>query len=283
MSTVGVGPPELELLPPDDVAGQSTPFERPKGFLATAGDMVIFAWEGIAGMRRLRPMAAEVIRQAGILVTGSILVLMLISFFSGGTCGLEMNFISRTFGVDPLSPGFVELCTFREITPFVFGYILAAKVGCGMVAEIGAMQVHEEVDALDSMGVRSMSHLVSARMAAAMIALPLAYMLAMAAAYVASWLEIVVRFGDISGGTYKFIFFNWLSTTDFIDICAKGALMSAFIITTSLYFGYNLRGGPVEVGVATARSMAVNLIGVTFINTICTLLFWGPHPNQPFG
>ena len=280
MTTVDV---DGAALPPGEEEQHQVLFDRPAGFVATVGDIVLFTAKAVTGMRRLGPMAAEVIRQAGIIATGSISILMLISFFSGGTCGLEMEVIARTFGVSTLAPGFVELCTFREITPFVFGYILAAKVGCGMVAELGAMQVHDEVDALDSMGVRSMAYLVSARMAAALIALPLAYMLALAAAYIGSWLEVVDRFGDISGGTYKFTFFNWLSTTDFIAICAKGALMSTFVIVTSLYFGYTLRGGPVEVGVATARSMAVNLIGVTVINTTCTLLFWGAHPNQPFG
>jgi phospholipid/cholesterol/gamma-HCH transport system permease protein len=108
-------------------------------------------------------------------------------------------------------------------------------------------------------------------------------MLCLGAAGLASWLQVVKRFGDISGGTYDFIFFNWFRPIDFLIILLKAGLMSIFAICTSLYFGYQVRGGPVEVGIATARSMAVNLIGITLINTSITLIFWGASPNQPFG
>lgn len=253
------------------------------GFIASAGEFLRFTASVVAEVRHLGPFMAEVLRHAGLLATGSVAVLMTVSFLSGSTCGLEMNVISRTFGVDPLSAGFVELCTFREITPFVFGYILAAKVGCGIVAEVGAMKVTEEVDALEAMGVHAIRHLLATRMAAAALALPVAYLLCLGAAGLASWLQIVVRFGDISGGTYDFVFFNWFRPTEFLIILLKAGLMSAFAISTSLYFGYNVRGGPVEVGIATARSMAVNLIGITVINTSITLIFWGANPNQPFG
>jgi phospholipid/cholesterol/gamma-HCH transport system permease protein len=252
-------------------------------FVRTSGDVLRFTFQVAGEMRHLRPFMGEVIRHAGILATGSVLVLMAISFLSGSTCGLEMNVISRTFGVDPLSAGFVELCTFREITPFVFGYILAAKVGCGIVAELGAMRVSEEVDALETMGVHSIRHLLATRMLAAGLALPIAYMLCLGAAGLASYMQIVLRFGDISGGTYDFVFFNWFRPLEFAVILLKAGLMSAFAISTALYFGYHVRGGPVEVGIATARSMAVNLIGITVINTSVTLIFWGANPNQPFG
>jgi phospholipid/cholesterol/gamma-HCH transport system permease protein len=252
-------------------------------FLRTSGDVLRFTLRVAGEMRHLRPFMGEVLRHAGILATGSVLVLMSISFLSGSTCGLEMNVISRTFGVDPLSAGFVELCTFREITPFVFGYILAAKVGCGIVAELGAMRVSEEVDALETMGVHSVRHLLATRMLAAGLALPIAYMLCLGAAGLASYMQIVLRFGDISGGTYDFVFFNWFRPLEFVVILLKAGLMSAFAISTALYFGYHVRGGPVEVGMATARSMAVNLIGITVINTSVTLIFWGANPNQPFG
>ena len=56
-----------------------------------------------------------------------------------------------------------------------------------------------------------------------------------------------------------------------------------FVLTTCLYFGYRVRGGPIEVGVATARSMMVNIIGITLISAIGTMLFWGANPRIPFG
>ena len=58
-------------------------------------------------------------------------------------------------------------------------------------------------------------------------------------------------------------------------------VISFAVIVTALYYGYRVRGGPVEVGVATARSMAVNLMSVTVLNMVMTFIFWGFNPNLP--
>ena len=225
----------------------------------------------------------EAIRQAAIIATGSTMVILAITFLAGGSCGLESTALARSFGVDPIAGGFSTWCTLREVVPFVFGYIVAAKVGCGMVAEIGAMQVHEEVDALDTMGVRSISYLVTTRMIAAAIVLPIAYLLAVASAYFAAFLMSVKRFGDVSQGTWELFFFNFQDPWDLVYSLVKGLVIAAFVITTSLYYGYKVRGGPVEVGTATARSMAVNIIGVTLISMVGTLIFWSANPRIPVG
>ncbi len=222
-------------------------------------------------------------RQAALIATGSTLVIMAIAFLAGGSCGLESTALARSFGVDPVAGGFSTWCTLREVVPFVFGYILAAKVGCGMVAELGAMRVAEEVDALDVMGVRSVAYLVTTRMLAAAIVLPIAYTLAVASAYLAAFLMSVERFGDVSPGTWELFFYNFQDPIDLIYSTVKGLTIAAFVISTSLYFGYHVRGGPIEVGTATARSMAVNIIGVTMISMVGTLVFWGANPRIPIG
>jgi phospholipid/cholesterol/gamma-HCH transport system permease protein len=217
------------------------------------------------------------------LAVGSVLVIMAIAFLAGGSCGLESTFLARQFGFAPVAGGFSTWCTLREVVPFVFGYILAAKVGCGMVAEIGAMQANEEVDALETIGVRSIPYLVSTRMLAAAIVLPGAYILAVASAYTAAYLMSVIRFGDVSQGTWELFFFNFQDISDLIYSVVKGMVIAGFVVSTALFFGYRVRGGPVEVGVATARSMAVNIVGVTFISMLGTLIFWGANPRIPIG
>jgi phospholipid/cholesterol/gamma-HCH transport system permease protein len=231
----------------------------------------------------VRGLAGEVLRQAAFIATGSTLVIVAIAFLAGGSCGLESTVLARGFGFDPIAGGFSGWCTLREVVPFVFGYILAAKVGCGFVAELGAMRVGEEIDALEAMGVRSLAHLVTVRLVACAIVLPLAYALSIASSYAAAYLMSVVRFGDVSPGTWDLFFLTFQDGWDLLYSAIKGLTIAAFVIVTALYHGYNVRGGPIEVGVATARSMAVNIIGVTAISMVGTLIFWGANPRIPVG
>jgi phospholipid/cholesterol/gamma-HCH transport system permease protein len=271
----------------DTISGSALPAELPGvprlGFFGLVGDVAAFTAIAVREIPRARAFGAEILRQAAIIATGSVLVIMCISFLAGGSCGLESTSLARSFGVDPVAGGFSTWCTLREVVPFVFGYILAAKVGCGIVAELGAMQVAEEVDALDVMGVRSIAYLVTTRLIATMIVLPIAYLLAVASSYLAAYLMSVKRFGDVSPGTWELFFYNFQDPFDLVYSMVKGMLIALFVISTALYFGYKVRGGPIEVGTATARSMAVNIIGVTLISMVGTLIFWGSNPRIPVG
>jgi phospholipid/cholesterol/gamma-HCH transport system permease protein len=169
----------------------------------------------------------------------------------------------------------------REIVPFVVGFIVAAKVGGGIVAELGAMRVNDEIEAMDTMGVPSMVFAVASRLAAVFIVLPIAYLVALGAAEGAAWIGSFVRSGSVSQGTWEFAFYTVTGVTDIVLSFVKGLVMTIAVVLVALYFGYNVRGGPVEVGTATARSMAVNLILVTVLNMIMTLLFWGFNPRLP--
>ncbi|MTD44368.1 ABC transporter permease [Conexibacter sp. W3-3-2] len=217
------------------------------------------------------------------IATGSTLVIVAVAFLAGGSCGLESTALARSFGFDPIAGGFSTWCSLREVVPFVFGYILAAKVGCGFVAELGAMRVQEEIDALESMGVRSLAYLGVTRLLACVAVLPFAYLLSIGAAYAAAYLMSVVRFGDVSPGTWSLFFFTFQDGWDLVYSMVKGTVIAAWVLLVSLYFGYGVRGGPVEVGAATARSMGVSIIGVTVISMAGTLIFWSANPRIPVG
>jgi phospholipid/cholesterol/gamma-HCH transport system permease protein len=254
-----------------------------RGPLVASGDVALFAARSFGQLRFVRSFAGEALRQAAIIATGSAVVICVIAFFAGGSCGLESSALARSFGTRPIAAGFSSWCTLREVVPFVFGYILAAKVGCGMVAELGAMRANDEVDALEAMGVRPLAHLVASRFAAAALVLPATYVLAIGSSYLAAYLMSAKRFGDVSGGTWSLFFYLFQDPVDLVYSMVKGLVITAFVITIALYFGYTVRGGPTEVGVATARSMAVNIIAVTLISMLGTLIFWGANPRIPFG
>ncbi len=262
-------------------------FDRPPAPtdpLQRAGDVVDFALRLARVLPSVRGYAAEALRQAALIATGSTLVIVAIAFLAGGSCGLESSSLARAFGTAPIAGGFSAWCTLREVVPFVYGYVLAAKVGCGFVAELGAMRVAEEVDAIEGMGVRSLAYLAGTRLVGALLALPAAYLLSIAAAYAAAYLMSVERFGDVSPGTWKLFFLTFQDWGDLVYSLLKGAVITVFVLVVALHHGYGLRGrGPVEVGVATARSMATNIVGVTIISMVGTLVFWGANPRLPFG
>lgn len=256
---------------------------QPRGWLELLGELASFGRDLARATPDVRHHAAEATRQAALIATGSTLVMLVVAFLAGGSCGLESTALARSFGFDPIAGGFSTWCSLREVVPFVFGYILAAKVGCGMVAELGAMRVQEEVDALESMGVRSLAYLAGTRLVACVVVLPFAYLLSIGAAYAAAYLMSVVRFGDVSPGTWSLFFFAFQDGWDLLYSMVKGTVIAAWVILVALFFGYGVRGGPVEVGAATARSMGVSIIGVTVISMAGTLIFWGANPRIPVG
>lgn len=253
------------------------------GPLGVTADLALFGRRLLRALPGTTPYAAEIVRQAGIVATGSTLVILAIAFLAGGSCGLEATSLARSFGFTAVAGGFSGWCTLREVVPFVFGYVVAAKVGCGLVAELGAMRVAEEVDAIDAMGVRSLAFLCGTRFLGCLAVLPFAYVLAVGSAYVAAYAISIVRVGDVAPGSWRFFFFLFQDPVDLVFSLVKGLVIVVWVIASALYFGYGVRGGPEEVGRATARSMGVNLIGVTVISMAGTLIFWGANPRLPLG
>jgi phospholipid/cholesterol/gamma-HCH transport system permease protein len=249
--------------------------------LVVLGEWAQFMWAALVGVKRLGPLAAEVLRQAAIIATGSTLVIVFVTFLIGGSCGVEASFVGQQIGAGIAAPFFAAVCTVRDIVPVLFGMILAAKVGCGMVAELGAMRVNEEVDALEAMGISSIAYLVSTRLVAASIVIPPVYLAAVAAAQFGAWLTSLVRYHAVSVGTYRVAFFIGFHPIDLLYSLVKGVAIFLVVLATALYYGYRVRGGPVEVGEAAARSMRVNLVLIALMNGITSLILWGFKPPFP--
>lgn len=246
-----------------------------KAPLVGLGEWAQFVWKALRGIRQLGPYGREILRQAALITTGSALVIVFVTALIGGTCGIESTVIARQVGAGTAAPIFAAVCTVRDIVPVLFGAILAGKVGCGMVAELGAMRVNEEVDALDVMGISSMVYLVSARIVAAAIVIPPIYLASVASAQAAAWVASFIRFGDISQGTWEQAFYGALRPEDFLLSTVKGVVIFLVVLSTALYYGYRVRGGPVEVGEASAKSMRVNLILIAVANLVLSMVLYG--------
>lgn len=263
------------------VLGPGTVVSKAKGVLETAGDITKFSFEAIRAIPKLRLYPSEMFRQAAILIVSSGFIVWLMEFVIGLQCGLEGNYTLKQIGAPVYSAIFSAWCAIREMAPYMWGYILAAKVGCGLVAEIGSMRISEEIDALEVIGVRPMAYIVATRVVGAWIALPFLYIIGLGIMYFAEWLVVVKQLGEVSNGGYLNLFWLFQNPTDFVYSLLKIMAMGTAIVFVGCYYGYKARGGPVGVGWNTAKSMMLNMVLVHVIGMFGTQLFWGLSPNAP--
>lgn len=246
------------------------------------GEIIVFANRGLTGIPRALRYTGEVWWYAAFLALGSTPVALAITYFSGSECSVEAYYsLHQLGGAESLAGVFNALCDMREITPLFFGFAVGAKVGCGLVAELGTMRINEEIDALETMGVNSVRFLVSTRMLAALLVMPLMYVLALATSFFASWVVQHFQIGLVSDGVYFSYFWRFTNPVDLFYSMIKAVVFAFTIICVAVYYGYNVTGGPVGIGRAVAKTMALSLVMTVVLNAVLTQLFWGTNPNLP--
>ena len=257
----------------------------PRGWLDSFGEVARFGTRvaGLVLSGRVFRFFGEGLRQAGILIFGSALIIWAFVFILGLQCGLQGAYFNRSIGAPSLAGLFSAYCDLREGVPYAFGYILSAKVGTGIVAEIGAMRISDEIDALEVMGIQPVTFLAATRLLGAWIAIPFLYLVGIGVAYLASYIAVVDQVGDVSSGGYSLIFWMFQSPPDLIFSLIKGMAMATVIVLVGCYYGYTASGGPVGVGTATAKSMVFNIVAVHILGMLGTVIFWGSNPRAPIG
>ena len=255
----------------------------PPRWLQEAGDLVGFAGRSVLGAARAGRYAAAILRQCALLIAGSALVLVALVMVVGGECGLFVSYLLRPLGATAQAGPVGYICGIREMFPYMFAYIFAAKVGCGLVAEIGAMRISDEIDALESVAIDPMRYLVGPRLLAVVICVPLIYVIALVAGMVGGYVVNVFQFGDISSGQYLTGYWSAQNLHDNLFSLIKAGTMAITIALVALYYGYRARGGPVGVGDAVARSMIVNLVLIHVIGATWSAVFWGTSWGLPYG
>lgn len=249
--------------------------------VTTCGDIIRFSGQVMRSLPDLRHHSGEILSQAAILILSSGLIIWLMQFVMGYQCGLEGKYFFDQLGAPLYSGAFSSWCLLREMVPYMFGYIFAAKVGCGFVAEIGSMRIAEEIDAMEVMGIKARSYLVGTRILAAWIAIPFLFFVGLGVAYVGAYLVNVYMLSGVSDGTYEFVFWLFQNPLDLTFSLIKVLAMATVIIFVSCYYGYTAAGGPVGVGQNTARSMIVNLLLIHVVGLLLTQFLWGVDPNAP--
>src|SRR6187399_632651 len=236
----------------------------------------------VLGGRVLR-FFGEALRQAVILIISSAIVIWGLVFIIGLQCGIEGAYFTRAQGTPAYAGVFSAWCDLRELVPYAFGYMMAAKVGTGIVAELGSMRISDEIDALEVMGIDSMVFLCATRLLAAWLVLPFMYIAGVGAGFFASYLAVVQQIGEVSSGGFFLVFWQFQNPPDLLFSVIKGMTMATAIVLVGCYYGYTASGGPVGGGQATAKSMILNMVLVHLIGMLGSQVFWGANPRAPIG
>jgi phospholipid/cholesterol/gamma-HCH transport system permease protein len=257
----------------------------PRDWIANFGEIAKFSGRVLGQVYGLRVFRffGEALRQAGILILSSTLVIWGLVFIIGLQCGIEGAYFNRSVGAPAYAGVFSAWCDLRELVPYAFGYMMAAKVGTGIVAELGSMRISDEIDALEVMGIDSLLFLCATRLLAAWMVLPFMYIAAVGAGFFASYLAVVQQIGEVSSGGFFLVFWMFQNPPDLLYSVLKGMFMATAIVLVGCYYGYTAGGGPVGVGTATAKSMVLNIVLVHLIGMLGTQLFWGANPRAPIG
>lgn len=258
--------------------------DRPLSWLDQAGDQLIFyvralLWTPRAARRYLKEvqrLLAEVAFGSGGLgvIGGTIGVMFAMTLFTGTVVGLQGYAALNQIGTAAFT-GFVSAYfNTREIAPLVAGLALSATVGAGFTAQLGAMRINEEVDALEGMGVRSMPYLVTTRIIAGVVAIIPLYGIGLLSSYLASR-AVTVFYNDQAAGTYDHYFNLFLSPTDVLLSFMKVLIFSVMVILAHCYYGFRATGGPAGVGVAVGRSVRTAIVLIAVTDFFLSLAIWG--------
>ncbi|MDI2029229.1 ABC transporter permease [Saccharopolyspora sp. TS4A08] len=257
---------------------------RPLAVLDTAGDQALFYLRAIAwAPRTLRRYSKEVLRLlaevtfgSGALAVlgGTIGVMVGMTLFTGTVVGMQGYTALNQLGTASFT-GFVSAYfNTREVAPLVAGLALSATVGCGFTAQLGAMRISEEIDALEVMAVRSVPFLVTTRVLAGIGAVIPLYVIGLMSSYLASRVITVYFYGQ-SAGTYDHYFHLFLPPEDVLFSFGKVLLFSLMIILVHCYYGFRAAGGPAGVGSAVGRAVRTAIISLNVLDFFLSLAIWG--------
>jgi phospholipid/cholesterol/gamma-HCH transport system permease protein len=261
---------------------------RPVDLLGRIGDHMLFYLKALAGMphaanhfrREIIRLIAEISMGAGTLamIGGTVVIVGFLTLAAGGTLAVQGYSSLGNIGIEALTGFLAAFINVRISAPVVAGIGLAATFGAGVTAQLGAMRINEEIDALESMAIRPVEYLVSTRIVAGMIAITPLYSIAVILSFVASQFTTVVLFGQ-SAGLYDHYFDTFLNPIDLLWSFLQAVLMAITILLIHTYFGYFASGGPAGVGVAVGNAVRTSLVVVVSVTLLVSLSIYGSNGN----
>ncbi|MEU8896582.1 ABC transporter permease [Nocardia sp. NPDC048505] len=249
-----------------------------------AGEQMLFYARAIAWIPRtavhyrkeVQRLLAEVTFGSGALavIGGTIGVIVFMSASVGFVVGLQGFKALDALGTSVLTGFLTAYVNTREIAPLTAALALSATVGCGFTAQLGAMRISEEIDALEVMAVPGIPFLVSTRVIAGFLAVIPLYIVGLLGTYLASR-TVSIWFEGQSSGAYDHYFSLFLPPQDVLYSFLKVLIFAFVIILVHCYYGFNATGGPSGVGIAVGRAVRSAIVLVNVLDFFLSLAIWG--------
>jgi phospholipid/cholesterol/gamma-HCH transport system permease protein len=235
--------------------------------LAAAGDLAIFSVRVLRDAVRAPREVGEIARQIYEIGWRSLPLITAAGFAVGAVMSMHTRASLERFGAEALIPAGLALALFKETGPLVTGLLFSGRVGAGIGAELGAMRVTEQIDALESLAVDSFKYLVVTRVAACVLALPILTTVMNFAGIAGGYLAETVISG-MSFALYWERAWSLISFTDFVPATLKTCVFGFIVGSVSCYLGYNTTGGTAGVGQASTRSVVFASILLILSNVV---------------
>jgi phospholipid/cholesterol/gamma-HCH transport system permease protein len=212
------------------------------------------------------------------LIGGTVVIVTTLTMSVGSFIGIQLFRTLSDIGVQALA-GFASAYINTRIgSPLISAIGLAATIGAGATAQLGAMRINEEIDALEVMGIRTITYLVSTRVVAGVVVTVPLWTIATLAGYLATRMLVVLAFGQ-APGVYDHYFHTYLQPTDLIYSMLQVIGTAITVMLVHTYYGFNASGGPAGVGEAVGRSVRASLVVAISVTLAVAMAAYGVSGN----
>lgn len=211
------------------------------------------------------------------LIGGTVVIVGFLTLSAGALVAVQGYNALANIGVDALVGFVAAFVNVRLAAPLIATVGLAATIGAGATAQLGAMRINEEIDALEVMGVRSVTFLASTRVVAGVIVVVPLYCVALLTSFVAS--KVVVAMYGQSAGVYNHYFNTFLNPIDMLWSVLLVIISGIVVMLVHTYYGYTASGGPAGVGEAVGRAVRASLVVAVFVILFASLAIYGHTGN----
>jgi phospholipid/cholesterol/gamma-HCH transport system permease protein len=256
--------------------------------IRTLGEQTAFYGNALAATPdAVRRYPGEVLRLIAVMglgsgalavIGGTVVIVGFLTLTTGALIAVQGYNTLSNVGIEALTGFLGAFLNVRFIVPATAGVALAATIGAGATAQLGAMRINEEVDALESMSIRAVTYLASTRIVAGVIAVIPIYTIAMLMGFVATRFGTTVIY-EQSKGVYDHYFSTFLHPTDLLWSFIEALAMAAAVMAVHTYYGYTATGGPAGVGEAVGRATRSSITAGVFILLTITLSVYGHSGN----
>ena len=212
------------------------------------------------------------------MIGGTVVIVGFLTMTTGALVAVQGYNQLASVGIEALTGFASAYFNVRLIVPGTASVALSATIGAGATAQMGAMRINEEIDALEVIGIRSVSYLASTRVIAGIVVVIPLYCVAIMMAFLASRAGTTALYGQGSG-VYDHYFNTFLSPRDIIWSFFQVVAITIVVMLVHTYYGYTASGGPAGVGEAVGRAVRTSMVVAAVEIVMITLAVYGESGN----